>query len=336
LAAGWGLISRRRGLGWWLALGTVTLTVCVAAAFVALLSSVAGLQGAAADQQAAGHELTVAHKAQDDVTAMDTAVHGFALTRDRPFLESYYAAKQGFAHDSTVLAAAERQADGKVDPSTHAIARAMLSYERSYAGRLIQLIRKRPLSRSELRDLTALGAVRLHAVLARFTAQTATSSGDARQRLLRAQAAAASTRRFAISGLVALVVLVIGFALAIRRGIGIPLMRLRGSAERLTHGDRGLRMPRSRLRELDDLGCSFDSMADAITAGREKLEDQNQTLEERVRARTSDLEAARVEILTRLARAAEYRDDATQKHTERVARTTRLLAPHAQAEYRSR
>jgi putative two-component system response regulator len=85
-------------------------------------------------------------------------------------------------------------------------------------------------------------------------------------------------------------------------------------------------MPRSRLRELDDLGSSFDSMADAVTAGREKLEEQNHTLEDRVRARTSDLEAARVEILTRLARAAEYRDDATHQHTERVARITRLLA----------
>jgi putative two-component system response regulator len=111
-----------------------------------------------------------------------------------------------------------------------------------------------------------------------------------------------------------------------RRGIALPLTRLRSRAERLARGDRGVRMPRSRLRELDELGCSFDSMADAVTAGREQLEEQNHTLEERVRARTSDLEAARVEILTRLARAAEYRDDATHQHTERVARTARQLA----------
>jgi len=38
------------------------------------------------------------------------------------------------------------------------------------------------------------------------------------------------------------------------------------------------------------------------------------------------LEGTRLETLQRLVRAAEYRDDATSEHTERVARTTELLA----------
>jgi putative two-component system response regulator len=49
-------------------------------------------------------------------------------------------------------------------------------------------------------------------------------------------------------------------------------------------------------------------------------------LADRVRERTDDLERARVELLERLALAAEYRDDNTQEHAQRVGRTVALLA----------
>ncbi len=49
-----------------------------------------------------------------------------------------------------------------------------------------------------------------------------------------------------------------------------------------------------------------------------QLQDHNRELEERVAERTVELERARIEILERLARAAEYRDDDTGEHTRRV------------------
>ncbi|HEX6938778.1 MAG TPA: HD domain-containing phosphohydrolase [Longimicrobiales bacterium] len=56
---------------------------------------------------------------------------------------------------------------------------------------------------------------------------------------------------------------------------------------------------------------------------------QNELLEETVRQRTQELDEARIEILERLAKAAEYRDDGTRRHTERVgiyaARLARAL-----------
>jgi putative two-component system response regulator len=52
---------------------------------------------------------------------------------------------------------------------------------------------------------------------------------------------------------------------------------------------------------------------------------QNQQLELSVRERTQDLEHARLELLERLALAAEYRDDNTQEHAQRVGRTAALL-----------
>ena len=57
-----------------------------------------------------------------------------------------------------------------------------------------------------------------------------------------------------------------------------------------------------------------------------QLQEQNEVLDEKVRERTADLEATQVEILERLALAAEYRDDDTGEHTKRVGETTARIA----------
>jgi putative two-component system response regulator len=56
------------------------------------------------------------------------------------------------------------------------------------------------------------------------------------------------------------------------------------------------------------------------------LREQNDDLEDRVSERTSELEEARIQILHRLARAAEYRDDDTGQHTRRVGRSAGRIA----------
>jgi putative two-component system response regulator len=53
---------------------------------------------------------------------------------------------------------------------------------------------------------------------------------------------------------------------------------------------------------------------------------QNERLEAMVKERTRQLEETQIEMLVRLAKAAEYRDDETGEHVWRVARTSALLA----------
>jgi len=57
-----------------------------------------------------------------------------------------------------------------------------------------------------------------------------------------------------------------------------------------------------------------------------QIQSQNQILEAKVRDRTRELEAAQIEIIERLARAAEFRDDNTGQHTARVGQMAALLA----------
>lgn len=57
-----------------------------------------------------------------------------------------------------------------------------------------------------------------------------------------------------------------------------------------------------------------------------KLQNQNELLEERVVERTKQVETVKIEILDRLAMAAEFRDDQSGDHTRRVGRTSALIA----------
>jgi putative two-component system response regulator len=58
----------------------------------------------------------------------------------------------------------------------------------------------------------------------------------------------------------------------------------------------------------------------------ERTREQNVTLEQDVAERTHDLELAQLEMLDRLALAAEFRDDATQEHARRIGRSCAQLA----------
>lgn len=56
------------------------------------------------------------------------------------------------------------------------------------------------------------------------------------------------------------------------------------------------------------------------------LQNQNAQLEQKVAKRTEQLNAIKIELLERLAMAAEFRDDQTGQHTQRVGRTCALIA----------
>jgi len=59
---------------------------------------------------------------------------------------------------------------------------------------------------------------------------------------------------------------------------------------------------------------------------QKELQQQNERLEQAVRQRTQELEHSQLEMLVRLARAAEYRDDDTGEHTWRIAQLSGAIA----------
>ncbi len=76
--------------------------------------------------------------------------------------------------------------------------------------------------------------------------------------------------------------------------------------------------------EADELLLRIRNLLETRRLHREIMT-QNQLLERRVRERTAELEGAYLDTLERLAIAAEFRDDETGRHTERVGETAALL-----------
>jgi putative two-component system response regulator len=76
--------------------------------------------------------------------------------------------------------------------------------------------------------------------------------------------------------------------------------------------------------EADELLLRIRNMLETRRLHRE-ITSQNQLLERRVEERTAELEGAYLDTLERLAIAAEFRDDETGRHTERVGETAALL-----------
>jgi putative two-component system response regulator len=77
--------------------------------------------------------------------------------------------------------------------------------------------------------------------------------------------------------------------------------------------------------EVNEVLLRIKNLADLRTLHKD-LYQSNLTLEEKVRARTAELEHARLDILERLGMAAEFRDDATGRHTRRVGKCAASLA----------
>jgi len=76
--------------------------------------------------------------------------------------------------------------------------------------------------------------------------------------------------------------------------------------------------------EVDELLLRIRNLLETRRLHRE-IVSQNQLLERRVKERTTELEGAYLDTLERLAIAAEFRDDETGRHTERVGETAALL-----------
>ncbi|MDX6586500.1 MAG: cyclic di-GMP phosphodiesterase [Solirubrobacterales bacterium] len=107
-------------------------------------------------------------------------------------------------------------------------------------------------------------------------------------------------------------------SLAILLAIGTAYLAVGGLLGRFVDERRALEAALERHYAL-----SLDLIA---KEAEEALRKQSEQSEQTIRDRTKALEASRLEVLQRLAIAAEYRDDDTNQHTERVGRTAARIA----------
>jgi signal transduction histidine kinase len=91
---------------------------------------------------------------------------------------------------------------------------------------------------------------------------------------------------------VSIVIFIVGVAAVLGTGTVVtrPLSRIAGTVEQIARGDLSQRVPVTAADEVGRLAASFNAMVDSLETAQAQLREANQFLEERVAARTRELQ----------------------------------------------
>jgi len=246
----------------------------------------------------------------ESVLDVETGVRAYLLTGGRDVLAPY---REGQALFHTSIQAMGADLAGDVHQGrARRIAAGVRAYFARYVRPAIALRAAGPLRRDHVRRLIALGKRQVDALRAQLAGLERVEQIEDTHAIAAAARAGRGDREVGVAALAVAMALVLLVGELLRRGILHPLRRLRRVAESLSEGDLSIRLGASPSREFAPINQAIDVMATRLVERRQELVD--------------DLEDARLEVLYRLARACEYRDDDTHEHTERVASLAALLA----------
>jgi response regulator RpfG family c-di-GMP phosphodiesterase/CHASE3 domain sensor protein len=305
----------------------------VALVFTVLTLTIVSLHRQTNERRDAQRALVAANRLQKSVLDLETGARAFLITRRVTFLEPWRAARDRFPTEIRRLETSVTAitGEGAADPVlARRIGARVESYFYDHSLPLVLRVQSRRLGMSVADAEVGEGKARVDEMRVLFARLLALEAARAD----REQADAGRQERRAsvlgVGGLALILATVVGGIAYLARTVTRPVIRVAEAASALAAG----RLERDETvsayngkgaREVVSLTKSFDAMAEVVRTQRERLEDHNALLERRVSERTSDLEQARYEALLMLAVAAEFRDDDTHRHTQRVARNAARL-----------
>jgi HD-GYP domain-containing protein (c-di-GMP phosphodiesterase class II)/CHASE3 domain sensor protein len=305
--------------------------IVVVAVFVVLSSAISNLQRQTSERREALRVRLAADALQTSVLDMETGLRAFLITRDERFLEPWRHARDRLGGEKRrLLLLMSRPGDGGA--AGRALARRIANdvdrYFHVHSLPLVRRVRGRRLDQRTLAAEVSEGKARvdrLRGMFARLRAGQAARTAD------RDAAAARAGRRavaLGVGGLVVILAVLGGGVVYLARTVTRPVVRVADAASALAAGRQERVSPAHRrvAREVRSLTECFDAMAEVVRAQSDRLRAENALLERRVLERTADLEQARYEALLMLAVAAEYRDEETHRHTQRVGRNAAFVA----------
>jgi signal transduction histidine kinase len=256
------------GLAPRMAVASAMLAVLVGGAFAVLLVTISDLRASEREVTRSREANATADRLEEDVIDLETGVRGFVIARQERFLDPWRAARVAIpadVRDLERLAAADEQKQ-----RAQVIARAITAYIEQYSLPLVNAVRRDDQSARSL-AVTAEGKRRIDALRQSFDRFKAFERDLLERRQSRDDTNAGRAVAAGVIGLAGSIVLIIFFGVYLTRSMVQPLRRASRVAGQLAAGDLGARMPEQSIGEIGALEHSFNRMAAALEADRDRL-----------------------------------------------------------------
>jgi response regulator RpfG family c-di-GMP phosphodiesterase/CHASE3 domain sensor protein len=324
---------RTYGLTARLAITAAVAFALVIAVFALLALSIARARQETDERRDSQRVSLAAQALQKSVLDMETGVRAFLITRQDRFLDPWRAARDRRGAEEQRLLSSLARLDGVTGSALALGRRTVAGVETYFLEHSLPLVLRaqfRRLDQAVLDAEVSDGKRRVDQLRKDFAEVVALEAARASEEDISAAQAGQRSLVVGIAGLLLILAAIVAGLAYLARNVTRPVVRVAQAASAIADGSDGYE-PVSRsnsraAREVKSLTEAFDAMAEIVRAQRDGLRRQNTMLERRVRERTGDLEAARYQALLMLAVAAEYRDDDTHRHTQRVGRNAAFVA----------
>ena len=293
-------MSARPSLSARMIAASALLGLLVAAAFAFLVVALSTLNRATRQETHAKDVTAATLELEKLVLDLETGVRGYVLTGQPRFLAPWTRAR---AELPRRLRAFDRLTSSARPPQrgrARALVGAIDEYMDNFAVPIVAIARENP---PAARTGIAIneGKRRIDAIRKQFTRFLAVENARAAASTTSARNRSRHAIGFAVGGLVASALLIVGFGLFLTRSIARPVKGVAEAATRFARGELATRLPEDGPGEVGELERSFNHMADEIGRGRRELQEQNEKLRQSERVKSELVSIVSHELRTPLA-----------------------------------
>ena len=267
----------RRGLTQRTVLASIVVAVVVLGEFAVLFLAFQSLRAEERQDNQAVNVLATSSDLEESLLNLSTGLRIYLSSGQPAGLRPYQAALAAYPRQAREL---DRLTAG--NPGLHrrvaSLGNSITAYVGIWTSAIIQMSR---VDLPAARRLAATDAARQPVVVIRGQFVALDREQQAQSRVRRAEAAHAEALAlgFGVAGLIAALLLLAGWAVALHRTVVRPVQRLADALGRLRAGDLSARVPERGPAELGELAVGFNAMAEELEAASDEVEHQNAELQ---------------------------------------------------------
>lgn len=291
----------RSGLAVRIAVSAFVVGLGLALVFAILFLAITGLRHRSLEARHSQQVIATANQLQTLVIDLETGVRGFAITRDRSYLDPWRRARDRYPGEIAALVSLTGDI-GSQHERAMAIKRSINAYLSDYSVPLVGFMeRNPPLARPIMVNEMRLGRARTQGLREQFSRFLAAERRLGEQRDKRAHATARNALVVGGIALAAALLLILLGALYINRAVADPVRQAADAAEHIAGGDFSERLETDGPGEVGQLERAFNSMAASLESTLADLEERNRTLVESEQTKTELVSNVSHELRTPLA-----------------------------------